>query len=151
MSRSTVLVASTSDVFLDIVGTMIEQAGFHPAFCIQPEPAPLSLARSRPRLVLCDCEILDHATNRLIAETLARSLPLLMTSPRGLSRVDLDRLHLPDRARWLHFPIGHAAFRAVLDGILAPPQHPVVSVAPLAAWGALEEENTVLALSGAPR
>jgi hypothetical protein len=150
MSR-TVLVASTSDVFLDIVGAMIEQAGFHPAFCIQPDPGSLSLARSRPGLVLVDCEILDNATNRLIAETLAHSLPLLMTSPRGLSQIDLDRLHLPDRTRWLHFPIGQAAFRAVLEGMLAPPQHPVVSVAPLAAWVVLEGAISVRPLSGAQR
>ena len=120
--RRTVLVASTSDLFLDILGTMIEQGGFRPAFCAQPEPAPLSLTRTQPDLVVCDCEILDTATNRLIAETLARGLPLLMTSPRGLSEIELHRLHLPHRARWLRFPIGHAAFRAVLEEILAPPQ-----------------------------
>ena len=120
--RRTVLVASTSDLFLDIVGTMIEQGGFRPAFCAQPEPASLSLTRTRPDLVVCDCEILDAATNWLIAETLANGLPLLMTSPRGLFEIDLDRLHLPDRARWLRFPIGRAAFRAVLEQMLAPPR-----------------------------
>ena len=118
----TVLVASTSDLFLDILGTMIEQGGFRPTFCAQPEPALLSLTRTRPDLVVCDCEILDTATNRLIAETLANGLPLLMTSPRGLSEIDLERLHLPDRTRWLRFPIGHAAFSAVLEEMLEPPR-----------------------------
>jgi hypothetical protein len=118
----TVLVASTSDLFLDILGTMIEQGGFRPAFCAQPEPASLSLTRTQPDVVVCDCETLDTATNRLIAETLARGLPLLMTTPRGLSEIELDRLHLPHRARWLRLPIGRTAFRTVLEELLAPPQ-----------------------------
>ena len=145
--RRTVLVASTSDLFLDILGTMIEQGGFRPAFCAQPEPASLSLTRTHPDLVLCDCEMLDTATNRLIAETLARGLPLLMTSPRGLSEIELDRLHLPDRARWLRFPIGHAEFRAALEEILPPPQPSAARAALPPARTGLDVVITVRALS----
>ena len=145
--RRTVLVASSSDAFLDILGTMIEEGGFQPAFCLQPEPAPLSLTRTQPELVLCDCEILDLATNRLIAETLARGLPLLMTSPGGLSYSDVDRLHLPDRARWLRFPIGDAAFRAVLEETLAPPAHPAVPTTHPVPYGASAAMDSVPVLS----
>jgi hypothetical protein len=114
-----VLVASTSHVFLDILGTMIEGGGFQPAFCIQPEPAQLTLRRTHPALVVCDCEFLDGAMKRLIGESLARDLPLLMTSPQGLSHAELGRLYLPDRAQWLRFPIGDAAFRLLLEETLA--------------------------------
>jgi hypothetical protein len=144
----TVLIASTSDVFLDILGRMIEQGGFRPVFCTQPEPAALSLARTQPSLVVCDCEVLDTATNRLIAETLAHGLPLLMTSPRGLSEIELDRLHLPDRARWLRFPIGRVAFRAVLEELIALPAHSPAAALPPARTG-LDVVITVRALTAA--
>jgi DNA-binding response OmpR family regulator len=145
--RRTVLVASTSDLFLDILGTMIEQGGFRPVFCAEPEPASLSLTRTQPDLVVCDCELLDTATNRLIAETLARGLPLLMTCPRGLSEIELDRLHLPHRAQWLRFPIGHAEFSTAIEELLAPPQPSVARTAALPARTRLEAMVTVRELS----
>ena len=150
-SRRTVLVASTSDVFLDILGAMIEEGGFRPAFCLQPEPASLSLTRTQPELVVCDCEILDRATNRLIGETLARGLPLLMTSPRGLSHADLGRLHIPDRARWLRFPIGDDAFRLLLDETLAPLPHSVAPAPAPVSWARLDGIVRVHVVSNALR
>lgn len=149
-SRRTVLVASASDAFLDILGAMVEGSGFQPAFCLQPEPAALALTRTQPELVVCDCEILDGATNRLIAETLAQGLPLLMTTPRGLSDTDLGRLHLPHRAQWLRFPIGDSAFMALLEKTLAPLPRSVAPAVPPVPWLGLEGIVNVHVVSRAP-
>ena len=53
-SRGTVLVASGSSLFMNIVGDMLVDCGFTAAFPAESEAASLSVTRTQPALVICD-------------------------------------------------------------------------------------------------
>ena len=118
VNRGTVLVASTSSAFVDVVGEMIADCGFTLAAPVESEAPWLSLTRTQPVLVICDCNGPTTSVKRLIAEVVARRLPLLMTA--ALDEDHAGATILPDRVAWLAFPIALEAFRAAIDALLVP-------------------------------
>ena len=79
-SRGVVLVASKSRVFADIVGAMVADSGYTPAFAVQHEPVWRSVARTRPSVVICDCDGPVQTLERLAAESAMLRIPLLMST-----------------------------------------------------------------------
>lgn len=117
-SRGTVLVASTSTLFMNIVGDMVATCGFTPAFPATAEAAWLSVTRTQPLLVIADCDGSEAAIKRLVVEASARRLPLLMA--RGQHGETVPHVLLPDGAAWLTLPMEQVAFQAMIDGLLPP-------------------------------
>lgn len=79
-SRGVVLIASKSRVFSDIVGAMIADSGYTPAFAAQHEPVWRSVARTRPSIVICDCDGPVQTLERLAAESATLGIPLLLST-----------------------------------------------------------------------
>jgi DNA-binding response OmpR family regulator len=117
-SRGTVLVASDSSTFINIVGDMLVDGGFTVAFPAESEAAWLSVTRTQPALVICDSGVSQASLKRLIAEVAARRLPLLMAWSREEHDEYAQGLVLPDRVEWLAFPIHHDEFLATIDGLV---------------------------------
>ena len=116
-SRGTVLVASDSPAFVDIVGEMVTDCGFELATPTEAERPWLSVMRTQPTLVICDCGGPEPHVKRLIAEVAARRLPLLIAGTA--QEQDVARTwHLPERAAWLEFPIARNRFHATIDDLL---------------------------------
>jgi hypothetical protein len=124
-SRGTVLVASNSSVFINIVGDMLADDGFTIAFPAESEAAWLSVTRTQPAFVICDSGVSPTSINRLIAEVAARRLPLLMAWSHEEHDEYARGLVLPERVAWLAFPINCDAFRSTIDGLLPPVVGPV--------------------------
>lgn len=118
-ARATVLLASDSGIFLDILSDMVGDCGFTPATPAPAEPPWLSVTRTQPAFVICDCGGLGARLKPLIAETVARGLPLLLASAAHDRDVS-QRWVLPPRVAWLAFPIDGAAFRALIDDLMTP-------------------------------
>jgi hypothetical protein len=115
--RNTVLVASGSRVFIDIVGEMVAVSGRGIATSAHAEPAWLAVTRTQPALVICDCAGPEPEIKRLIGEVVARRIPLLMVAPTdqpALART----WPLPDRVAWLEFPIARDLFHTTIDELL---------------------------------
>jgi DNA-binding response OmpR family regulator len=118
-SRGTILVASRSPAFLDIVGEMILDCGFFVATPAQTEAAWLSVTRTRPALVISDTGEPAEYVKELIAESLARRIPLLvlgMADDQASARVG----SLPHGIAWLPFPLARGALQSAIDGLLNP-------------------------------
>ncbi len=120
VSRGTVLVASGSDLFMDIVRDMVADCGLAVVFPLTSEPAWLSVMRTQPSLVICDWDA--QATNLagVIGEAAARHVPLLMAWSRDRHEHYAPGLALPERVAWLTFPVGRDEFRSTIDALLAP-------------------------------
>ena len=117
-SRGTVLVASGSTLFTNIVGGMLAECGFEVAYPAESEAAWLSVTRTQPALVICDSGVPAANIKRLIAEVCARRLPLLMAWPQAEHDEHARDVVLPNRVAWLTFPIDNDAFRTTIDGLL---------------------------------
>ena len=117
--RGTILVASRSPAFLEIVGEMIIDCGFFVATPAQTEAAWLSVTRTRPALVISDTGEPAEYVKELIAESLARRIPLLvlgMTDDQPSAHVG----SLPHGIAWLPFPLARGVFQTAIDGLLNP-------------------------------
>jgi hypothetical protein len=115
-NRGTILVASGNPLFPDIVGEMVATCGFAPAYLVGGEAPMTSLARTRPRVIICDCDAPTAGIQDLIAEASSRYIPLVLSggqTPRGAD-VDAPR----ERVAWLSLPISQDAFNALLDDLL---------------------------------
>ena len=123
-SRGTVLVASSSSLFMNIVGDMLVDCGFTAAFPAESEAASLSVTRTQPALVICDSGVPEASIKRLIVEVVARHLPLLMAWSQEEHDEYAPGLVLPNRVAWLTFPIDRQAFRSTIDGLLPPAMGP---------------------------
>ncbi len=128
-SRGVVLVASSSSLFMSIVGDMLTVCGFETAHPAASEAAWLSVTRTQPALVICDSGIPAATIKRLIAEVCTRHLPLLMAWPREEHDVHAAGLVLPDHAAWLTFPVDRDAFRATIDALVPPLTGPMQGLA----------------------
>jgi len=120
--RGTVLVASASDSFLDIVGYMIGRCGFAPACCADDEPASISLSRTQACLVICDGDLPETTVSHMIAEVTARQIPLVVSVPFGA--LERDVAVLPGVQR-ISFPVGQKAFDLLMGDLLEPPSRPI--------------------------
>ena len=119
-SRGTILLASRSPAFVQIVGDMIVDGGYELEMAMHAEPAWLSVARTRPVLVICDCRETEDDIGRLAADSVARRLPLLL-----LGTTDDQRSPPGDGHRsgigCLRFPVTRDIFQSAIDELLTPP------------------------------
>jgi hypothetical protein len=120
VSRASALVVSGSDLFMNIVGDMVADCGLAVVFPLMSEPPWLSMMRTQPSLVICDCDRPAVSLKGVLGEASVRHLPLLMAWPRSRHDHYARGLALPERVAWLTFPVGHDAFRSTIDGLLAP-------------------------------
>ena len=121
VSRGTVLVASGSNLFMDIVRDMVADCGLAVIVPLTSEPAWLSVMRTQPALVICDWDAPAANIEGVIGEASARHVPLLMAWSRESTRATMRRAsRLPERVAWLTFPVGRDEFRSTIDGLLAP-------------------------------
>ena len=122
-SRGTVLVASRNTLFLATVSEMVVDSGFASASPVASEPAWLTLMRTHPCIVICDCDAPAVPTQSLIAEASARGIPLILSDQRTDEHIE-RKLTLVHGVAWLTFPILHEAFCSMLDVLLTPMVHP---------------------------
>lgn len=145
-SRGTILVASTNSVFADIVGGMVVDGGFMPAYPIGMETPWVMVARSQPCLVICDCDAPIGRIQRLVLDISARRIPLVLSrAPEAC--VDTRSLMLPPRFALLTFPISHLAFCAMLDALLPAVADSIRRVRPSAAGLRIDPAVRVRALT----
>ena len=115
--HDTILVASGSGVFIDIVGKMVVDCGREIATPAHGEPAWLALMRTQPALVICDCAGPEPEIKRLLVEVVVRRIPLLMVATTRESAVPRT-WPLPERVAWLEFPIAREVFHTVINDLL---------------------------------
>jgi hypothetical protein len=120
-NRGTVLVASGNALFADIVGEMVARCGFAPAYLVGHEASPMSLARTRPCIVICDCAGPAEGLQRLIVDASSQRIPLVLSDTRMQQSDDVEALTLPQHVAWLTLPISRDAFSAMLDRLVPPP------------------------------
>lgn len=120
VSRGTVLVASGSTLFMDIVRDMVADCGLAVIVPLTSEPAWLSVMRTQPSLVICDWDAPAASREGVIGEASARHLPLLMAWSRDQHEHYAQGLALPERVAWLKFPVGQNEFRSTINRLLAP-------------------------------
>jgi hypothetical protein len=148
--HSVVLIGSGSSVFIDIVGDMIGECGFEVTTPAPAEPPWLSVTRTQPVLVICDCMGPELNVKRLIVETVARRLPLLIVAAVH-EQVVACTWPLPDCVAWLEFPIARDRFRTTIDELMTPRR--TIMQRSLMLHGAgvtIETAITVRTLDGAP-
>jgi hypothetical protein len=117
--RGVALVASRSRLFLDILGTMVADAGFTPAFTATGEAPSQLLGRTRPALVVWDVSGTDAKIRPLMADAALRHLPMLLVWTPGEDDVYARHVVLPTRVAWITFPILRDVFRATIDRLVA--------------------------------
>jgi DNA-binding response OmpR family regulator len=120
VSRGTVLVASGSTLFMEIVRDMVADCGLAVIVPLTSEPAWLSVMRTQPSLVICDWDAPAASRDGVIGEAAARHVPLLMAWSRNRHEHYARGLALPERVAWLTFPVGHDEFRSTINALLAP-------------------------------
>jgi hypothetical protein len=118
-NRGTILIASRNALFADIVGEMVARCGFAPAYLVGHEASPMSLARTRPCIVICDCGAAVEGIQHLIADASSQRIPVMLSDTRMLASDDVDGRMAPERVAWLRLPISRDAFSAMLDELLA--------------------------------
>lgn len=116
--RGVALVASRSGLFMDIVGAMIADAGFTPAFATSGETPSHLLARTRPALVVWDVAGTDAKMRPVLADAALHHLPMLLVWNRGEDDVYIRNVVLPTRVAWITFPIQRHVFRATIDRLV---------------------------------
>lgn len=119
-NRGTILVASSHVLFTDLIGEMVTRCGFAAAYPVGREPSWLSLTRTQPCIVICDCSAPADGIGRLISEASARAIPLILSDARTKQRADDGSLVLPQRVSWLTFPVSRDEFAGLLDDALQP-------------------------------
>jgi len=120
VSRGTVLVASGSNLFMDVVRDMVADCGLAVIVPLTSEPAWLSVMRTQPSLVICDWDAPAANLAGVIGEAAARHVPLLMAWSRDRHGDYAHGVALPERVAWLTFPVCRDEFRSTVDGLLAP-------------------------------
>ena len=116
-SRGTILVASANAVFADVVGGMVLDNGFKAAYPTGVETPWVTVARTQPRLVICDCDAPIGRIERLLLDVSVRRVPLVLSRAPDTG-VDTRSLTLPPRFALATFPMSHLAFSAMLDALL---------------------------------
>ncbi|MEP6493533.1 MAG: hypothetical protein ABJF01_12690 [bacterium] len=130
-SRGIILVASTNAGFADVVGGMVLDSGFTPAYPRGVETPWVTVARTQPRLVICDCDAPVERIQRLVTDASARRVPLVLSRAPDAC-VDMKLLTLPSRFALLTFPVSQQAFCSMLDAMLPPTghlPHPMTAIA----------------------
>jgi len=118
-SLGPVLVASTNTDFARVIGQMTIEAGFTPGFPARFEGPWLSIMRTQPRVVICDCDAPMDRFHRLLAETLSRRVPLVMVHAAERSATS-GELASAERVTWIRLPISPTEFRRMLRALVPP-------------------------------
>lgn len=145
-NRGTILVASSHALFTDLVGEMVGRCGFTAAYPAGREPSWLSLTRTQPCVVICDCSAPAEGIQRLITEASARQIPLVLSDARAKQRAEEGSLVLPQQVAWLTFPVTRDAFAALIDTVLQPVDIAPASRVAAAKFGASTKPARRLAL-----
>ena len=146
-NRGTILVASRNGLFSAIVRAMVVDSGFAPASPVASEPAWLTLTRTQPCIVICDCDAPAATTHALIAEASARGIPLVMSEQHAEHHIERT-LTLARGVAWLRFPVSHEAFCVMLDALLPPAVHSFHRVTASGVGLSMEAACSVRALVG---
>lgn len=117
--RGTILVASENPGFATAVGDMVLRAGFNVAFPAPREGPWITLARTQPCVVICDCDAPVSRIQPLLSETSVRRVPLLF-SGAWQQCCDTRRLNPQHRFGVMTFPVSFEIFSGMLDALLAP-------------------------------
>jgi hypothetical protein len=114
-----VLVASRSELFVDMVSEMLLETGFIPVIWDVAEAPWLTIVRVQPCVIICDCDASATDAQRLVIDATARRIPLLLsgTTPNTLGD---SALTMRQRVEWLSFPITTDSFRTVVEALVAP-------------------------------
>jgi hypothetical protein len=115
----TILIVSRSAVFADVLSAMVVAAGFRPSFPAGTESVALTMTRTQPRLVICDCSNAVDNIQRFLVEVSSRGLPLMLCEPLDVPAIDRE-LATARQVVWFRLPIASDAFRALIDGLLDP-------------------------------
>lgn len=117
-TRGTILVASSNVMFTDLVGDLVAACGFTPMYSSAHEEPWLSLARTQPCVVICDCTAPAEGIQRLIVEASARNTPLVLSDTRMPQSTAPKALSPLRRVAWLTFPASRHALSVMLDSLL---------------------------------
>jgi hypothetical protein len=115
----TILIVSRSAAFADVLSTMVVAAGFRPSFPAGTESVALTMTRTQPRVVICDCSNAVDNIQRFLVEVSSRGLALMLCEPLDVPAIDRE-LATAKRVVWFTLPISRDAFRALIDGLLDP-------------------------------
>ena len=118
-SLGAVLVASANAGLATTIARMVSESGFTPAFPAEFEGPWLSLARTQPRVVICDADAPVARFDRLIVEASSRRVPLVVTHAADQEAM-ASRLGPVERVTWLRLPATPSAFRQLLRGLVPP-------------------------------
>ncbi len=121
-SKGTVLVASTNTAFATTVGQLVRDCGFAPAFPTEFEGPWLSLTRTQPRVVICDYDAQVGLVHRLIVESSARRVPLVVFHSAERSPAS-PAFAAVERITWLKLPVSPVVFGRVLRDLVPPARH----------------------------
>ena len=118
-SLGPVLVESTNAGFATVIGQMVIEAGFTPAFPARFEGPWVSVTRTQPAVVICDVDAPVERMPRLIAEALSRRVPLVMvhTAERSATSAEVASA---ERVTWLRLPVSPTEFRRLLRALVPP-------------------------------
>jgi hypothetical protein len=114
-----ILIVSRSAVFADILSAMVVAAGFRPSFPAGTESVALTMTRTQPRVVICDCSNAVDNIQRFLVEVSSRGLPLMLCEPVDVPAIDRE-LATAQRVVWFTLPMSREAFKALVDGLLDP-------------------------------
>lgn len=118
-SLGPVLVASTNTGFATAIGQMLIEAGFTPRLPARFEGPWLSVTRTQPRVVICDCDAPVEQIPRLIAEASSRRVPLVMVHTAERSATSGGSASA-ERVTWLRLPVSPTEFRRMLRDLVPP-------------------------------
>jgi hypothetical protein len=114
--RGTILVASSSELFAEIVSDMVRHSGYEPTSCAPPQPRLLSRMRPQPALVILDGDAPVSHEDDLRADATALGIPILLSRTRA-QREDGAPVTVVDGQTWLNFPITPDLFSDTLHSL----------------------------------
>jgi hypothetical protein len=115
----TILIVTRSAMFADILAAMVVAAGFRPLFPAGTESVALTMTRTQPRVVICDCSNPVDNIQRFLVEVSSRALPLMLCEPLDVPAIDRE-VATAKRVVWFTLPISREAFTALIERLLDP-------------------------------
>lgn len=117
-NRGTILLASANSAWLSVIGKMVVDSGFTPAYPAEDEAPWVSMARTHPCIAICDCDVSAERIQGLVLEAWARHVPLLVSAT---GRSFKARSLQPRRVARFKLPVSPEAFSSMLDRLLPWP------------------------------
>jgi hypothetical protein len=118
-NRGTALVASADAQFTNALSTMVSASGFRAESPREREAPWITVTRTQPTIVICDCAHPVARLERLLLETSARRVPLLLS--RAAEQCLAPKLPEHQRVEVFTFPVSRADLDALLDALVPPP------------------------------